>query len=57
MILQCDSNNEDIIVNNIKIIANDSGQEYVLTKLKIISFSNVVNINVDRTSILVNRIS
>ncbi len=52
--MQCDSNNEDIIVNNMKIIVDNSEQEYVLTKLKIINFSNVVNINVNRTSVLVN---
>ncbi len=53
-ILQCDNNNKDIIVNNIKIIANNNKQKYVLTRSKIINFNNVVNINIDCTSILVN---
>jgi len=53
-ILQYNSNNKDIIVNNIKIIANNSRQEYVLTKSKIISFNNIVNININCASILVN---
>jgi len=52
--LQYNSNNKDIIVNNIKIIANNSRQEYVLTKSKIISFNNIVNININCASILVN---
>jgi len=53
-ILQYNNNNKDIIVNNIKIIINDSEQDYVLTKLKIINFSNVVNINVNRINVLIN---
>ncbi len=52
--MQCDNNNKDITINNIKIIANDSKQEYVLIELKIISFNNVVNININCTSILIN---
>jgi len=55
--LQCNSNNEDIIVDNIKMIVDDSEQKYVLTKLKMMSFNNVVNINVDRINVLVNRVS
>ena len=52
--MQYNSNNKDIIVNNIKIIANNSKQEYILTKLKIISFSNIVNISINCASILIN---
>ncbi len=55
-ILQCNSNNKNVIVNNIKIIANDNKQEYVLTKSKIINFNNVVNINVNCASVLIDRI-
>jgi len=56
IILQCNSNNKNVIVNNIKIIANNNKQEYVLTKPKIINFNNVVNINVDCASVLIDRI-
>ncbi len=54
--MQYNSNNKNVIVNNIKIVANNSKQEYVLTKLKIISISNIVNININCASILVNYI-
>jgi len=57
MILQCDNNNKNIIVNNIKIVVNDSKQKYVLIKLKIMSFNNVVNININRISVLINCVS
>ncbi len=57
MILQCDNNNKNIIVNNIKIVVNDSKQKYVLIKLKIMSFNNVVNININRISVLTNCVS
>jgi hypothetical protein len=56
IVLQCNNNNKNIIVNNIKIIANDNRQKYILTKLEIISFSNVVNININCASILINRV-
>jgi len=52
--LQYNNNNKDIIVNNIKIIANNYKQEYVFIELKIISVSNVVNINFNCISVLVN---
>ncbi len=55
-ILQYNSNNKDIIVDNIDIIANNSKQEYILIGLKIISFSNIVNININCASILINYI-
>jgi len=35
---------------------NNSEQEYVLIKLKIISFNNIVNININCASVLVNRV-
>jgi hypothetical protein len=57
MILQCDNNNKNIIVNNIKIVVNNSKQKYVLIKLKIMSFNNVVNININRISVLINCVS
>jgi len=57
MILQCDNNNKNIIVNNIKIVVNNSKQKYVLIKLKIMSFNNVVNININRISVLTNCVS
>ncbi len=53
-ILQYNSSNKDIIVDNIKIIANSSKQEYILIELKIISFSNIVNININCANILIN---
>jgi len=53
-ILQYNSNNKDVIVNNIKIVANNNKQKYILTKLKIISFSNIVNINISCANILIN---
>jgi len=49
-ILQYNNNSKDIIVDNIKIIANNCKQEYVLTSLKIIkiiNISNIVNININ----------
>ena len=52
--MQYNSNNKDIIVDNIKIIANSSKQEYILIELKIISFSNIVNIDINCASILIN---
>ncbi len=52
--MQYNSNNKDIIVDNIKIITNNSKQEYVLIELKIISFSNIVNISIDCVNILIN---
>jgi len=52
--LQYNSNNKDIIVDNIKIIANNSRQAYVLIELKIISFNNIVNISINCASVLVN---
>jgi len=53
-ILQYNSNNKDTIVDNIKIVANNSKQKYVLIELKIISFSNIVNISINYISILIN---
>jgi len=53
-ILQYNSNNKDITINNIKIIAKNSRQECVLTKLKIINFNNIVNININYINALVN---
>jgi len=53
-ILQYNSNNKNITINNIKIIVNNSKQKYILTKLKIISFSNIVNISIDCANILIN---
>jgi len=52
--LQYNSNNKDIIVDYIKIIANNNKQKYILIELKIISFSNVVNISINCASILIN---
>ncbi len=43
-------------INNIKIITNNSKQECVLIKLKIINFNNIVNINVNCISVLVNNV-
>jgi len=43
--LQYNSNNKNVIVDNIKIVVNNSKQKYILTKLKVISFNNIVNIN------------
>jgi len=51
--LQYNKNNKNLTIDNIKIIAaNNSKQEYVLIELKIINFSNIVNINIDYASIL-----
>jgi len=55
-ILQYNSSNKNTTVDNIKIVADNSGQECVLTESKIISFSNIVDININRASVLINRI-
>jgi len=52
--LQYNSDNKNIIFDNIKIVANNSRQEYILIELKIISFSNIVNISINCASSLVN---
>ena len=54
IILQYKSSNKDVTINNIKIVANNSKQEYVLVELKIINFNNIVNISINCTSILIN---
>ena len=53
-ILQYNSSNKDNIVDNIKIIVDNNKQEYILIELKIISFSNIVNININCANILIN---
>jgi len=53
-ILQYNNNNKDAIINKIKKIVNNSKQEYMLIELKIINFSNIVNININYISVLVN---
>jgi len=54
MVLQYNNNNKNIIINNIKIIVDNNKQKYILIELKIISFGNIVNININCISILVN---
>ena len=54
--LQYNSNNKNITVDNIKIIVDNSRQEYILIKLKIISFNNIINISINCISILINYI-
>jgi len=48
------NNNKDTTINNIQIIANNSRQKYILTKLKITSFNSIINININYSSILIN---
>jgi len=52
--LQYNNNNKNTTINNIKIVANNNRQEYMLIELKIISFSNIVNISINCTSTLIN---
>jgi len=52
--LQYNNNNKNVIVNNIKIVVNNSKQKCVLTKLKIISVNNIINININYISALIN---
>ncbi len=53
-ILQYNSNNKNITIDNIKIVVDTSKQKHILIELKIISFSNIVNVSINYTNILIN---